>query len=706
MTIAIPHPIEVLHGGGVGLACALDGRLEADRLHGLFAGDSRVLSTYRVSLAGHPFRLLARARIGPSQAEWHLQNATVRHPTGVVPEGTIHLRVRRRVDGGMRDELELHGYGRLQAPLRLVMQLDADFADLFEVREGSIEPRVGVLRARREGGIDFVYERRGFHRGLEVRVASTTGPPHYVGSLLVFDIDLSSGAPWRCLLDASPIVDGRVLRVADACDLPERRAHEEGPRILGEGMLERAFCTGQRDLSRLAMPQEGAPPYVAAGAPWFLALFGRDTLVTSLMTSLLGRSPTIGALTALERLQARERDDFRDEEQGKLPHEMRRGELATLGRIPHAPYYGTHDAPALYVLALWNVLRWSGDRTLLDRFLAPARAALAWCDGAADLDRDGFVEYRTRSALGYRNQSWMDAADAIVHRDGKPAIVPIGTIELQAYLYAARLAMAELLALAGEPDESTRLRASARALRAAVEARFWMEDEGTYAIALDGHKALVEAIGSNPGHALWCGLASKRRARRVAARLLEDDVFSGFGLRTLSAKNPAYNPLSYQLGSVWPHDTALAAAGFARYGLRDEAAKLVEGVLAAASGFEGERLPELFCGFPREGSPPVPYERANSPQAWAAAAPILGAQLFFGLVPDAPNGRVHVSPWLPSWRDALTIERVAIGSGTVDLRLVRTADGAVVLERRGDGGLEWIEGVVEAPLWGTPVDEG
>ncbi|MBI2395594.1 MAG: amylo-alpha-1,6-glucosidase [Deltaproteobacteria bacterium] len=700
MPARIPHPIEVLHGGGVGLACALDGHLDAEQLHGLFAGDTRVLSTYRLSLAGHPFQVLSRVRRGPSEAEWHMQNATVQHPAGVVPEGTVYLRVLRRVDGGLRDELTLGSYLRTRAPLRFVLRLDADFADLFEVKSGTISPRLSVLRLPQPDGIDFLYERRGFRRGLQIRIDATSGPPERVASLLVFDLDLSAHAEWRCRIDASPVVDGRVLRVAERATEPERAP--DGPIVREAGPLAPAFRAGQRDLARLEIPQPDAPPFVAAGAPWFLALFGRDTLVTALMTSLLGQPRTIGALTALARLQATDRDDFRDAEPGKIPHELRIGELARSGRIPHTPYYGTHDAPALFVLALWNAWRWTGDRALLDRFLAPARAALTWCDGPADLDGDGLIEYRTRSPLGYRNQAWMDAGDAIVRADGRPADAPIATIELQAYLFAARLAMAELLAAAGDQGEAARLRASARALREVVEERFWMEDEGTYAVALDGAKARVASIGSNPGHVLWCGLARPERARRVAARLLRDDMFSGFGVRTLSSKNPAYNPLSYQLGSVWPHDTALAAAGLSRYGLRDEAATLIEAVLSAAAGFEDDRLPELWCGFPREGGSPVPYERANSPQAWAAAAPILAAQLFLGLCPDAPRGRAQVAPWLPSWLPALAIDRVPIGTGTVDFRLSRARDGRVALERSGDGGLAWIEGVEPAPLWGAP----
>ncbi|HTM20878.1 MAG TPA: hypothetical protein VL172_10230, partial [Kofleriaceae bacterium] len=342
------------------------------------------------------------------------------------------------------------------------------------------------------------------------------------------------------------------------------------------------------------------------------------------------------------------------------------------------------------------------DRGLLDRHLPSAAAALRWCEEAGDLDDDGLLEYRTRSRRGYRNQGWKDAFDAIAHEDGSLAEPPVATVELQGYWYAARLAMAELCDVAGRAAEADRQRTEAAALRARVEERFWLDDTGTYALALDGGKRLVRSASSNPGHLLWCGLPTPARAARVAERMLAADLWSGWGVRTLAAGHARYNPLSYQCGSVWPHDCALLAAGLARYRLRDAAAQVAGGLLEAAACFEHERLPELFCGIDRRHGPPVPYQRANVPQAWAAAAPILLAQLFLGLVADAPAGTIWLDPWLPDWLPTLALRGVSIGGAELDV-VLRRDGGQTVVDGATHARLAIASGTPPAPLWGAPL---
>jgi glycogen debranching enzyme len=443
---------------------------------------------------------------------------------------------------------------------------------------------------------------------------------------------------------------------------------------------------------------------VGAGAPWFYTLFGRDQLVAGLMAGLAGTWPVVGALASLAPLQATTRDDWRDAEPGKLPHELRRGELAYRGLIPHTPYYGTHDAPALFCLTLWHAWRWTGDRALLDAYLPTARAALRWCDELGDRDGDGLQEYATRSPRGYYNQGWKDSGDAIVDEDGNIAALPLATVELQGYLYAAKLAMAELLEARGEMRPAACLQEEAAKLRGLVEERFWLVDRGFYALALDGRKQQVASVSSNPGHLLWCGVPSRERAALVAQRLLAPDMFSGWGLRTLSSLHQAYNPLSYQRGSVWPHDTVLAAAGLWRYGLREEGSRLLRAILEAAGAFEEARLPELFCGLNRSEGLPVPYVEANVPQAWAAAAPILAAQLFLGLVPDVPRGRCYLSPWLPEWLPRLEVRGVAVGHGYLDVAIVRRGEKTAI-ERVWAEGVAAVEETTESPIWATSCQE-
>ena len=794
MTIHLSAPGVILHGLGVAFACGPNGELQSECLHGFFAGDTRVLSTYRISVSGHAWQLLGRTRRGRGSAEWTFQNPRLRGAEGDIASGTLFFRLRRRVEGSLHDDFTIRNFGCETARFRLSLLIDADFADIFLVKDQSLRAAVGVARYPIEDGLRLTYERKDFQRGLRLTIFPSRETPAFSGSGISFDLALQRGSEWTCCIEATPEIDRKPIEfvgdphVEEAEPVEEHghrpfadpeaepvedtrgsgglaaaRSHHPGidPRedshaSAGAGsdatkragdaqtadttqaggeaggearadprgeacgdaragesssdprsnrvtisalpLLERPFRRGQTDLCALAI-KHGPLSYVAAGAPWFLTLFGRDSLMTALMSGIAGTWPAEGALAALAEHQATVRDDWRDAEPGKLPHEVRRGELSHFAEIPHSAYYGSHDAPALYCLALWHAWRWTGRRDLLEKHFQAAVRALRWCETLGDRDQDGFLEYESRSSHGYRNQGWKDAGDAIVHADGSLASTPLATVELQGYFYAARLAMAELHREMGNEDEATRLLGAAESQRIRVEDAFWMEEEGFYALALDGNKRKVEAISSNPGHLLWCGLPSPDRARRVAERMMRRDMSTGWGLRTLSAAHPAFNPLSYQLGSVWPFDTALAASGFWRYGLFEPAEVLLRGVLQASRAFEQDRLPELFCGFDRTEGLPVPYEKANAPQAWSAAVPLLCAQLFLGIVPDAPRRRCYLSPHLPSWLPYLEVRGIRIGDREIDIRL--RGDGAIAdIERLNTGGLEVRFEAPAAPLWG------
>ena len=701
--LRVPHPIEVLFGDGAAMACGPDGELRADELHGLFAGDTRVLSTLRMTIGGQKWQLLSRRRVGHGTGRWRFQSPELRDPRGTLAEGCLFLELDRRVAGALHDDLRITSYAQTPIRTTLIVQLDGDFADIFEVRQQrDMQPRLAVERVATRDGFLLTYEHGGFSRRLHVAIGTETAP-QLVGSLLLFDLALDHGGEWRLCMSMEPEVDGRVMRFVgdphrpEESTLPEYRVTVAAPTVLAA-----PFEQGCADLHALALATDGQAPYVAAGAPWFYTLFGRDSLLPALMAGLAGGWSARGALAALASLQATERDDWRDAEPGKLPHEVRRGELAQLGLIPHSCYYGTHDSPTLYCLALWSAWRWSGDRGLLEAHLPVAREALRWCDELGDRDGDELQEYATRSRDGYYNQSWKDAGDAIVHEDGSLAELPLATVELQGYLYAARLAIAELLDETGEHEAAGALRAAVRELQAIVEDSFWQEDRDFYALALDGRKQPVTSISSNPGHLLWTGLPRPERAEAVAQRLLEDDLFTGWGLRTLSSKHERYNPLSYQRGSVWPHDTALAAAGLRRYGRHDEASTLLRAVLEAACVFEDDRLPELFCGFDRAIGAPVPYREANVPQAWSAATPVLAVQLLLGLVPDAARNRCLLSPRLPDWLPRLEARGIRVGQGTVDVAVARE-DGETVVTALVAKGVEAVVDEPTAVLWGRPA---
>jgi glycogen debranching enzyme len=416
----------------------------------------------------------------------------------------------------------------------------------------------------------------------------------------------------------------------------------------------------------------------AAGVPWFVSLFGRDALVVSLQTLSLSPRFALGALRALGALQADAYDDERDMQPGKIEHEVRHGELATLHLVPHTPYYGTHDATTLYVLTAAEAFWWHGDRGELDAVRPHVERALAWIDRDGDIDGDGLQEYRTRAKHGgYYNQGWKDSGEAIVHADGTIAPLPIALVELQAYVVAAKRAWARILdEVYGETTAAARLTSEAARLADQLEQRFWWEEEGTYYLGLDGDKRPIASVASNAAHVLWAGAAAAERAPLVARRLLADDMWSGWGIRTLSARHPSYNPFSYQLGSVWPHDNAIAVAGFRRYGLDEEACQVARGILDAGRRFLARRLPELFAGLARdEGAFPVQYLGANVPQAWAAGSVIHLFSTLLGLRANAMERTIEVGPCLPAWLESIWVENLQVGDAAVDLVVRRDPSG-------------------------------
>jgi glycogen debranching enzyme len=415
--------------------------------------------------------------------------------------------------------------------------------------------------------------------------------------------------------------------------------------------------------------------------PWFVTLFGRDSLIVSLQTLMLSPRFAIATLRALANLQATETDDERDMQPGKIEHEIRHGELAQLRLIPHTPYYGTHDATSLYVITAAEAWQWNADRAALDSLRPNVERALEWVDRYGDIDGDGLQEYATRSSHGYYNQGWKDAEDAVLDARGVLAPLPIALCEHQGYVVAAKRAWAEVLErVFGEDAAAQRLRSEADRLAEMIEERFWWESEGTYYLGLDGNKRPIETVSSNPAHLLWAGAIDAGRAQRVARRMLEADMFSGWGIRTVASSHTAFNPFSYHFGSVWPHDNAIAAAGFRNYGLDAEAVRVAEGIFQAAQRFADYRLPELFAGLARdEGGFPVPYLGANVPQAWASGAVVHLVTTLLGLRVDAPGAKMTLDPFLPSWLGRIGLENFQIGGASVDLTVTREADGQIAL---------------------------
>ncbi|MGH2381638.1 MAG: amylo-alpha-1,6-glucosidase, partial [Candidatus Limnocylindria bacterium] len=445
-----------------------------------------------------------------------------------------------------------------------------------------------------------------------------------------------------------------------------------------------------RSLSDIVMmtSETAEGPYPYAGVPWFSTVFGRDGLVTALQMLWVQPALARGVLGHLAATQATQDEPSRDAQRGKILHEVRHGEMAALMEIPFGRYYGSHDATPLFIVLAAAYYRHTADLAFVEQLWPNVERALEWIDGPADPDGDGFVEYERQSPIGLAHQGWKDSDDSIFHADGRLAEGPIALCELQAYVYAARLGAATLADALGRAARASELRAEAETMRARFEDAYWVEELGTYGIALDGDKRLCRVRTSNPGHCLFGGIVGSERAGRVADELLSDAMFSGWGIRTLAAGQPRYNPMSYHDGSVWPHDNAIAALGMARAGFHDHATRVMSGLFEASRHFDLARLPELFCGFSRRaGEGPTHYPVACSPQAWASGAVFMLLQACIGLEVDAPGRTLRFNrARLPVFLDHLRIENLAVGDASLDLLLGRQPQGMSVdvVGRRGD----------------------
>jgi len=666
----------------------LGGEIAADTELGLYADDTRYVSYYAVFANGEPWIRLTSAATSYYAARIHLSNPPFATEEHDVAAGTLTLVISRTIgDGGVHEDLDVTNHDLTAVRFNLEVALRSDFADIFEVKTHRFVRRGRIVTewdaAQHE--LRTTYANRDFQRSFAYRARQCGVSPSYANGRVVFEIELAPAATWHtcCHYVLAGRRPGRGCYPGESgeteADHLQREWQESATQLTSANEdVYRLYRQSVEDMGALRLHDQGFAPDVwlaAAGVPWFVALFGRDSLIVSLQNMIVDPRFARGALEALARLQAREMDDWRDAEPGKIPHEMRVGELAHFGRIPHTPYYGTADATPLYLVVLHEAWKWLGDDALLRQYRDVALRCLEWIDRHGDLDGDGFQEYRTRSSQGYENMGWKDAGDAVVYPDGSQVRQPKALCELQGYVFDAWLRMAEVFEVLGEPERAQDLRAKARALQARFEERFWCDDLGSYAYALDPAKQPVRTVVSNVGHCLWSGIVAAERASRVVARLLEPDMWSGWGIRTLSARHPAYNPVSYQRGSVWPHDNGIIALGFKRYGFAAEAGRVFRDISEAASCLVSYRLPELYAGIERRrGTFPVLYPGASVPQAWAAGSVFHLLQAILGLQADAPRRRLYVDPELPHWLPELTLRGVRVGQAKVDLRFWREGE--------------------------------
>jgi glycogen debranching enzyme len=642
--------------------------------------------------------LLLGAEISPDndQISIALTNADLRVGDLAVPGNTLFVdRVLSVYDAHLLESLTFASFHDTPCSISVELIFSADFCDVFEVR-GMQRPSRGRLlgEERNDGNVRIRYQ--GLDAVERVTEILFDPPPTLIAAhRALYELTLAPGARARIRVTASAR-NTEPPRPAPhfQASLPKLRAlatplRTEAARIVSDNEgLNTLIARSLVDLEMLlTVTPQGRVPY--AGVPWYVAPFGRDTVIAALQLLPYHADIAAGTLRFLAAWQGRQMDDFLDEEPGKILHEYRRGEMANCREIPFIPYYGSVDATPLFVILLREYVRWTGDLALVRELWPAARAALGWMRDHGDRDGDGYLEYQTRSPLGFRNQGWKDSEDAVMHADGRLARLPIALCEAQGYAYAAWRSGAELTEALGAGDlEAHDLRQRAGAVREAFERDFWMPHEAFYALALDGEKRPCEVIASNVGHCLWTGLIDEARAEVVTKRLLAEDMFSGWGMRTLSSRERRYNPMSYHNGSVWPHDNALAAQGFRRYRRPEYAVTLASGLFEASRHFEHRRLPELFCGFSRHGDQgPISYPVACAPQAWAAGSVLGMLTALLGLDADAGRHRLTLeNPVLPPWVRWIEIQGLRVGGGRLDLSVVRGRDGASVelLARQGD----------------------
>jgi glycogen debranching enzyme len=702
LEIAVGPPRLALNQGNTVLVTEQDGQVHWPTEKGLFSADTRLISSWQIFADGEPWDLLNSGAIAYYACRIFLTNRALATQDGKVPAGSLGLVVGRNLGGGLHEDLELVNNGPEPVRFNLEIAIRSDFADLFEVKSGGIVRRGKITTqwSQRDARLRTSYVNQDFKRVVTVRVRHNDSKPVYANGRISFSIALAPREAWRaCLL--YEFQDGRTTRrpprecIEDCLESKfAKRLHDwrgQALKISADNEeFYRFYHQAVEDMAALRLPIEGTDhlQFVpAAGVPWFVGLFGRDSLIVSLQNAMVYPDFARGALEVLSRYQASERDDYRDAEPGKIMHELRTGELAHFKLIPHTPYYGSADATPLYLIVLHNAWRCTGDAALLDRHMAAAERCLEWIDLYGDRDGDGFQEYETRSAAGYENQGWKDSGAALVYPDGSLVKGPKALCEIQGYVYDAWRRMAEIFDFRGEPARAADLRAKADSLFHRFNEAFWDEASGFYAFALDGEKKPVLSVTSNPGHCLWSGIVPADRAERVVRRLMAPDMRSGWGIRTLSSDHPAYDPHSYQNGSVWPHDNGLIALGFRRYGFTDEALVLARDLSGAASYFMQHQLPELYAGLARTPTTfPVQYKGANVPQAWAAGSCFSLLQMIVGFQPDAPTGRLYIDPALPDWMPHLTLRDLRVDRMSFDLRFWREGEATLWEVIKGDAG--------------------
>ena len=656
---------------------------------GLYLSDTRFLSTYEFRLNGLQPILLSSSVDESYVATFQMVNPVLLLDEGKrrIPQQSLSIRRTRFIHGGLHERIGIQNCGSEPVEIECSLCVDADFLDMFDVRgtvgalHGHEARKLGKKRdpVPSDAGIVFGYDGLdGVFRQTQVLVdkAPASGDPN----TLTYSYRLEPKQTVRLVVDVLPLIGPEETLFASLQDEALEALHasyrhwQESTTViktdnafLDRGLLRRS----QMDLRILVEEFEtGLLPM--AGIPWYSVPFGRDSLITSIQMLMINPEIARGTLRYLAEHRGRKVDREREEEPGKILHEQRYGELANLKLIPHTPYYGTVDATPLFLVCLVEMMDWLNDTDLFVELLPATLAALRWIDEFGDLDGDGFIEYAERARGGVRNQGWKDSSDSILYPDGRPVELPAALVEVQGYVYQAKVGISRILERMGQVPLAQRLAREAGELRQKFELKFWLDEEQFYAQALDRFKAPIPSITSNPAHCLWGRIIDPERAEILTDRLLASDMFSGWGIRTLSTRSPHYNPMSYHNGTIWPHDNSIAAAGLRRYRRTEAASQVIDGIMEAGLRMPQYRLPELFCGFRRDqrfNNGPAEYLVSCNPQAWGAGSAFHLLQTALGIVPDSTAGRVYINPVPFGQLANVEVRGMRVGSGRLSFKV-------------------------------------
>jgi glycogen debranching enzyme len=666
-------PVTLIEGSTFCISEA-GGDVVPDRSQGLFVRDTRMLSRWEVTVDGIEPQPLSVQQHEPYGAVFL---GRMPPPAGKA-DSTLLLIRRRYVGDGMREDITLRNTSTKGRRFRLTLVAEADFADLFEVK-GRSRARATATTAMADSGLVISSGRR--ERRQELRITGDQNPTASESGTLEWRLSVPGHSERTVTVEAVPVDDGVVLqlryprgktieRTRPAKRL--RKWRQRGPQVrTPDRNLSEVLSRSVEDLGALRIfdPEHPRWPVVAAGAPWFMALFGRDSLLTAWMLLPWDPGLALGTLRTLAAWQGSGFDPAAEEEPGKILHEVRFGPAASFALGGRAAYYGSADASALFVMLLGELQRWGGKDSAISALLPHADRALEWIETHGDADGDGFVEYCRKTSHGLANQGWKDSWDGINFADGTIAEAPIALAEVQGYVYAAYRARAQLAKHLGDESDAARWRKKAKQLKRDFNERFWLPDRGWYAVGLDAQKRPIDALTSNIGHCLWTGIADKDKAPAIARELMSREMFSGWGIRTLASSMGAYNPMSYHNGSVWPHDNAICAAGLMRYGYTEHAQRITHAIVDAAASFR-YRLPELYCGFDRDDfALPVPYPTSCSPQAWAAAAPLLLLHSLLRFTPGVDTSRLWCAPEVPDRYLPMRVSGLRVGKSRLAVEI-------------------------------------